>query len=222
MWRFFFFFFQAEDGIRDLYVTGVQTCALPICEKRGEASRCATLDRRPVRKLSAQITVCPSSISRSQRCEPMKPPPPATRALMTDNLLLGSYHSNLLAQRAQCRKPPARVPCDRPLWSIAEPAKVEIEAGDRERTVSVVMRESLRPARAPVGEFTLLGHFLGPALCEAREVDFTSGDGGGLPVDRVDGPITYEDVLGIAFAVNDGGRSSQQDGGQTRELLAQA
>src|SRR5690349_23441851 len=29
---FFFFFFQAEDGIRDLYVTGVQTCALPIFE----------------------------------------------------------------------------------------------------------------------------------------------------------------------------------------------
>src|SRR5688572_31578784 len=28
---FFFFFFQAEDGIRDLTVTGVQTCALPIC-----------------------------------------------------------------------------------------------------------------------------------------------------------------------------------------------
>src|SRR2546421_802320 len=28
---YFFFFFQAEDGIRDLIVTGVQTCALPIC-----------------------------------------------------------------------------------------------------------------------------------------------------------------------------------------------
>ena len=26
----FFFFFQAEDGIRDTSVTGVQTCALPI------------------------------------------------------------------------------------------------------------------------------------------------------------------------------------------------
>src|SRR5260370_13402201 len=26
----FFFFFQAEDGIRDSSVTGVQTCALPI------------------------------------------------------------------------------------------------------------------------------------------------------------------------------------------------
>src|SRR2546422_6778836 len=27
---YFFFFFQAEDGIRDVAVTGVQTCALPI------------------------------------------------------------------------------------------------------------------------------------------------------------------------------------------------
>src|SRR5438105_15954969 len=34
-----FFFFQAEDGIRDPLVTGVQTCALPIfVRKRG----CAT------------------------------------------------------------------------------------------------------------------------------------------------------------------------------------
>src|SRR5439155_15200612 len=29
---FCFFFFQAEDGIRDGHVTGVQTCALPILE----------------------------------------------------------------------------------------------------------------------------------------------------------------------------------------------
>src|SRR4030066_1183181 len=29
-WTFFFVFFQAEDGIRDSSVTGVQTCALPI------------------------------------------------------------------------------------------------------------------------------------------------------------------------------------------------
>src|SRR3712207_7251570 len=31
MFVLFFFFFQAEDGIRDIGVTGVQTCALPIC-----------------------------------------------------------------------------------------------------------------------------------------------------------------------------------------------
>src|SRR2546429_6245921 len=30
----FFFFFQAEDGIRDVAVTGVQTCALPIYPHR--------------------------------------------------------------------------------------------------------------------------------------------------------------------------------------------
>src|SRR5690606_40619360 len=31
------FFFQAEDGIRDFHVTGVQTCALPICRQPGAA-----------------------------------------------------------------------------------------------------------------------------------------------------------------------------------------
>src|SRR5207249_103598 len=33
------FFFQAEDGIRDRNVTGVQTCALPICAGRGDLER---------------------------------------------------------------------------------------------------------------------------------------------------------------------------------------
>src|SRR3712207_7515461 len=37
------FFFQAEDGIRDIGVTGVQTCALPIYEWHAE--------RRPIRRL---------------------------------------------------------------------------------------------------------------------------------------------------------------------------
>src|SRR2546421_3876866 len=35
----FFFFFQAEDGIRDLIVTGVQTCALPIFRLHALAER---------------------------------------------------------------------------------------------------------------------------------------------------------------------------------------
>src|SRR2546429_3608382 len=34
-----FFFFQAEDGIRDVAVTGVQTCALPISEEQGHRGR---------------------------------------------------------------------------------------------------------------------------------------------------------------------------------------
>src|SRR5205823_7331627 len=39
------FFFQAEDGIRDKLVTGVQTCALPIFEQP-DARRIASLDHR--------------------------------------------------------------------------------------------------------------------------------------------------------------------------------
>src|SRR5947207_10002965 len=39
---FSFFFFQAEDGIRDHCVTGVQTCALPISQR-------VDTRRRPVR-----------------------------------------------------------------------------------------------------------------------------------------------------------------------------
>src|SRR2546427_6384050 len=39
----FFFFFQAEDGIRDLTVTGVQTCALPISQGRGLAKEACKL-----------------------------------------------------------------------------------------------------------------------------------------------------------------------------------
>src|SRR5690606_11596766 len=34
-----FFFFQAEDGIRDFHVTGVQTCALPILNGQGPEGR---------------------------------------------------------------------------------------------------------------------------------------------------------------------------------------
>src|SRR2546429_1146016 len=36
---FCFFFFQAEDGIRDVAVTGVQTCALPISFFRAASAR---------------------------------------------------------------------------------------------------------------------------------------------------------------------------------------
>src|SRR5690606_40759464 len=40
-----FFFFPAEDGIRDFHVTGVQTCALPISIRR--TRRCSSSGARP-------------------------------------------------------------------------------------------------------------------------------------------------------------------------------
>src|SRR5260370_18458585 len=44
--RGLFFFFQAEDGIRDSSVTGVQTCALPICNHPRRCTIFLMLTRR--------------------------------------------------------------------------------------------------------------------------------------------------------------------------------
>src|SRR5207249_7668311 len=46
-----YFFFQAEDGIRDRNVTGVQTCALPISDRRGEAHQSGSPGRRRPRRV---------------------------------------------------------------------------------------------------------------------------------------------------------------------------
>src|SRR5690625_5572640 len=46
---YFFFLFQAEDGIRDGHVTGVQTCALPIFGDGVETARAGNVGRDPWR-----------------------------------------------------------------------------------------------------------------------------------------------------------------------------
>src|SRR5256886_13644956 len=42
------FFFQAEDGIRDLTVTGVQTCALPICRFGRSSVKARSIEALPM------------------------------------------------------------------------------------------------------------------------------------------------------------------------------
>src|SRR5438034_2601320 len=49
----FFFFFQAEDGIRDHCVTGVQTCALPICQGDSRRRRRGRVHARRRRRAGA-------------------------------------------------------------------------------------------------------------------------------------------------------------------------
>src|SRR3989440_902512 len=67
----FFFFFQAEDGIRDLIVTGVQTCALPISARR----RSRRVQARATQ--SARGSAGPPRRTRAPRCaRPRFPPPP--------------------------------------------------------------------------------------------------------------------------------------------------
>src|SRR5207249_8123966 len=91
------FFFQAEDGIRDLNVTGVQTCALPISiagSLFSEIEAKAAFWQRPRRLAPARVT-----------------PPPATRvpeapsdvASMVEGFRLA--YSNLQEiGRASCRE----------------------------------------------------------------------------------------------------------------------
>src|SRR2546430_17118753 len=49
------FFFQAEDGIRDLTVTGVQTCALPISFVKGRLKPVALPTDWPSMNISADV-----------------------------------------------------------------------------------------------------------------------------------------------------------------------
>src|SRR5258708_22060794 len=51
----FFFFFQAEDGIRDDLVTGVQTCALPISQRVYDA---LNYERLVVNNATPQLFEC--------------------------------------------------------------------------------------------------------------------------------------------------------------------
>src|SRR2546429_3169391 len=53
----FFFFFQAEDGIRDVAVTGVQTCALPISFQGTAQAYQDSLSNQPVLIITALAAV---------------------------------------------------------------------------------------------------------------------------------------------------------------------
>src|SRR6266478_7344115 len=66
---YLFFFFQAEDGIRDLTVTGVQTCALPICFAVGEhvAHR---MDERQIDAATAERLDDPRVVGRDEGADP--------------------------------------------------------------------------------------------------------------------------------------------------------
>src|SRR2546430_6524906 len=66
-----FFFFQAEDGIRDLTVTGVQTCALPISGRSSSGTAAISRRAAPVPRYSRDCWPPAACIvrSRSNRSE---------------------------------------------------------------------------------------------------------------------------------------------------------
>src|SRR5690606_39993151 len=86
------FFFQAEDGIRDFHVTGVQTCALPIWfRERPETEYIFCIGRKEVRH---RLSVPPSVLFAGSG-EPPVPP----RSLLVRLLLQLSEIG-----RASCRE----------------------------------------------------------------------------------------------------------------------
>ena len=58
-----FFFFQAEDGIRDYDVTGVQTCALPICGLMSGMATVARALKPDIEMVGVQAELYPSMYS---------------------------------------------------------------------------------------------------------------------------------------------------------------
>src|SRR3989449_1953636 len=75
----FFFFFQAEDGIRDVAVTGVQTCALPICPT-GLAGRLEGRRRHELAPVSASRWALPRGGNHCPACIDPEPSPPRQRS----------------------------------------------------------------------------------------------------------------------------------------------
>src|SRR5260221_440703 len=83
----FFFFFQAEDGIRDHCVTGVQTCALPI-----SASSVHDLGGKMVWVCSCQKMLMPRTFHLGKMpCDP--PPAVSSNTLLCEGR--STYHESI-------------------------------------------------------------------------------------------------------------------------------
>src|SRR5690349_12868979 len=131
----FFFFFQAEDGIRDLYVTGVQTCALPISVPiDGSPWRRPHLDvTRPGRRLDTcgSFTRCEFIVldEGDQRlpiyslpAPPARPTPPAR----TDQTTNDARNRALDQRVASTRSSDARIEASRPGRSTVSAAALVV------------------------------------------------------------------------------------------------
>src|SRR5258707_5734057 len=85
------FFFQAEDGIRDISVTGVQTCALPISTRSGDNF---------ARSSAAPMTWEPSLCALNGERSPMKRP---SGVLAAETMTTGS-EAAAMASRSEERR----------------------------------------------------------------------------------------------------------------------
>src|SRR3712207_7688817 len=123
----FFFFFQAEDGIRDIGVTGVQTCALPIYRRRRRRAR-------PGLAVPQALGVEPV-----RGAGPARPPVPQRRHLL-HRLAVQALHDQPEQRGVPVevvRRPPAELP-DRPQGDRRQPAHPAAARPRRPGAVPVV------------------------------------------------------------------------------------
>src|SRR5947208_8141193 len=117
-----FFFFQAEDGIRDDLVTGVQTCALPICSRQLAGGSGRARGTAPSRT-SQPGRMAPPGIRRAghhaagaapeRGARPQRPSGTARlgrdrRALAVSHGLVARRRVQLVARAAGALRPPGR------------------------------------------------------------------------------------------------------------------
>src|SRR5215469_13299116 len=105
----FFFFFQAEDGIRDLYVTGVQTCALPISrlhDRRRVPPRVGRAEAHgPVRRDGRERARAPAPARRHRRrAAPRRPRPRERRGALALRLGQGRGAATEARRQAPLRR----------------------------------------------------------------------------------------------------------------------
>src|SRR5699024_1064943 len=67
------FFFQAEDGIRDRNVTGVQTCALPISRFNDDIHEVSLPEGRGFGLDSERLACAPSTVNLARMAEEINP-----------------------------------------------------------------------------------------------------------------------------------------------------
>src|SRR2546430_5830701 len=87
---YYLFFFQAEDGIRDLTVTGVQTCALPISSVfstnlSAEKSSFDVLNRIDAQRLLTKAAIRPPDLLKSETSAKV------AAVISVDALLMGTF-----------------------------------------------------------------------------------------------------------------------------------
>src|SRR2546429_5647154 len=93
-----FFFFQAEDGIRDVAVTGVQTCALPICSP-GKAAHARILVND---RLDVALAAHAGGVHLGEQSLPPEAALRLRQGLEQEDFLIGvSCHSPKAAKQAE-------------------------------------------------------------------------------------------------------------------------